>query len=177
MAGIISNFASIGFLTETLKNIRLSRASLEIHKVNRGKGLHALEKIQAFFDRSLGTPAIAAELRSRSEHVGNFAYNCDTFTAPNWRPGDAKRTIAEELCEHSNSLASQVIIEEHSLREHLEQLSSIISVRESIKAQRRMEVLTIGALLVAVASTAIAATQNPDWSKAMVVFLTNLLNI
>jgi len=177
MAGIISNFASIGFLTETLKNLRLSRASLEIHKVNRGKGLHALEKIQAFFDRSLGTPAIAAELRSRSEHMLNFVHDCSIFTAPNWRAGDSKRTIAEELCGHSNSLAKQVITEEHSLREHLEQLSSIISVRESIKAQRRMEVLTIGALLVAVASMAIAVIQNSEWSKAMAVFLTNLLNI
>lgn len=162
MDGIISNFAGLGFLTEALKNLRLSRTSLEIRKVNEDNSLLALEKIQEFFDKSLGTPVVAAELRSRSEHVSNFAHDCALFTSPSWHQDDPQRTISKELCEHTNSLAKQVIIEDHSLREHLEQLSSIISVRESIKAQRKMEALTIGALLVAVISLAIAALQNPN---------------
>ncbi|MGE1174809.1 hypothetical protein [Pseudomonas sp. BW7P1] len=165
VTGIISNFASVGFLTEALKDLRLSRASLEIQKVGRGKGLKALENIQAFFDRSLGTPAIAAELKSRSDFLGNFQHDCTKFTAPNWRKGGTDRTIAEELCGHTKTLSNQVISEEHSLREHFEQLSSIISVRESIKAQQRMEILTISALVVAIISLAAAAIQNQDSLK------------
>lgn len=177
MAGVISSFASIGFLTEALKDLRLSRASLKIHKVKRSKGLHALEKIQAFFDRSLGTPVIAKELLSRSEHAGGFIRECGAFTTPGWLRDDARRTVAKELCAHTNSLASQVIIEEHSLREHLEQLSSIISVRESVKAQRRVGIFTFFTLLVAVASMVIAATQNTAWVDELLVFVTNLFDI
>ncbi|MGY1890662.1 hypothetical protein [Pseudomonas sp. SDT291_1_S447] len=172
VTGIISNYASVGFLTEALKDLRLSRASLEIQKVGRRKGLKTLENIQAFFDRSLGTPAIAAELKTRSEFLGNFQHDCTKFTAPNWRKGDADRTIAEELCTHTKNLSSQVINEEHSLREHFEQLSSIISVRESIKAQQRMEALTISALVVALISLATAVIQNQEGLN----FIKNLSN-
>ncbi|WP_152973716.1 hypothetical protein [Pseudomonas libanensis] len=161
MEGVISNFAGLGFLTEALKNLRVSRTSLEIRKVNEDGSLLALEKIQAFFDKSLGTPVVAAELRNRSEHVSNFAHDCGLFTSPSWRTDDPQRTISKELCQHTNSLAKQVIIEDHSLREHLEQLSSIISVRESIKAQRKMEKLTICALLVAIISALITIFQKP----------------
>ncbi|MDU9033960.1 hypothetical protein NHG95_12470 [Pseudomonas corrugata] len=165
MTGVISNFASVGFLTETLKDLRLSRASLEIHKVDRAKGLQTLENIQAFFDRSLGTPAIAVELKNRSEFLSNFQHGCGVFTSPGWRQDSPVRTIAEEHCGYSKTLSSQVISEEHSLREHFEQLSSIISVRESINAQRRMEFLTISALIIAAGSLVVSIVLNPDGFK------------
>ncbi|RTY01717.1 hypothetical protein EJ576_09000 [Pseudomonas sp. C 49-2] len=163
MDGIISNFAAVGFLTEALKNLRVSRASLKMHKVSKDNGLLAIEKIQTFFDNSLGTPVVAAELRNRSEHSSNFVHDCALFYSQNWRPENPPRTISQELCEHTNSLSNQVITEDHSLREHLEQLSSIISVRESIKAQRKMEVLTIFALIVAIISLGMATAQSLNY--------------
>ena len=54
-------------------------------------------------------------------------------------------------------LAKNVLAEEHALREHLEQLSNILSVRESVTAQRRMEWLTVAALIVAFMSLIVAA--------------------
>ncbi|MEA3591891.1 hypothetical protein OIN95_14510, partial [Staphylococcus aureus] len=53
-------------------------------------------------------------------------------------------------------MANRLTEEEVSIREHFEQVSAVLSVRESIKAQRRMEWLTVLALVVAFASLMVA---------------------
>jgi hypothetical protein len=75
----------------------------------------------------------------------------------------ARQEIANMLQDRTNWLAKQVRTEEHTAREHFEQLASILSVRESVRAQRRMEWLTLAALFVATGSLAVAIPSIKDW--------------
>ena len=122
-----------------------------------------LDKIQSFFDRTLGAPAVAAELRSRSESYAQYHHECSRFLAPAWTENEEQRDIAKTLKDWTNRLSTQVIAEEYSAREHFEQLANILSIRESVRTQRRMERFTIAALLVAIGSFAIAILPLKEW--------------
>ncbi len=169
--GILINYAGVAFLKEVSKDLKISRSDLKISSLRRRGGVHVLERIQSFFDRSLGTPAVAAELRDRSKRPGLYQHECSSFISPKWTNDEEQRDFAEVLCEQTNFLATRVITEEHSTREHFEQLSSILSVRESIKAQRRMEWLTIVALAVAIGSLIVALNPTVDWSSQIRSYL------
>lgn len=163
MDGILSNYAGLAFLRETSKDLKTSRAALNIGNVSRRKSVRALEQIQSFFDRSLGTPAVATELLDRSKYVSYYKHECARFLSPGWAKEEVQREYGSDLCEQTQFLASKVISEEHSMREHFEQLSSILSVRESVRAQRRMEWLTVVALALAAASLYAALPPMKDW--------------
>ena len=150
--GILSNYAALAFLKEASKDVRSSRSELTVNKLANRKCVRVLDQIQSFFDRSLGAPAVAVELRSRSDHVGLYRHECSRVSAPAWSKEEEKRDIAKVLQEWTNWLSARVIAEEHSAREHFAQLASILSVRESVRAQQRMEWLTLAALAVATAS-------------------------
>lgn len=53
-------------------------------------------------------------------------------------------------------MASRLAEDEATMRDHFEQLSSILSIGENVKVQRRMELLTVLALLVAMLSLLVA---------------------
>lgn len=161
--GILSNFAALAFLKEASKDVRSSRSALKISKLGGRKCVRVLDQIQSFFDRSLGAPAVAAELRSRSEHFAQYHHECSKFLAPAWPKEEEQREIAKVLQDWTNWLATRVIADEHSAREHFEQLASILSVRESVRAQRRMEWLTVAALVVATGSLVVAVPSIKDW--------------
>lgn len=161
--GILSNYAALAFLKEASKDVRSSRAALKVNKLASRKCVRVLDQIQSFFDRSLGAPAVAAELRSRSESLGPYRHECSSFFAPAWRDEEEQREIARALQEWTNWLSTRVIAEEHSAREHFAQLASILSVRESVRAQRRMEWLTVAALVVATGSLVVALPSIKDW--------------
>jgi len=171
MDGILSNYAGLAFLKETSKGLKTSRAALNIGNVRRRKSLRALEQIQSFFDRSLGTPAVASELVERSKHISYYKHECARFLSPGWTKDEPHREFGTLLCEQTQFLASKVISEEHSMREHLEQLSTILSVRESVRAQRRMEWLTVVALVVAAASLFAALPPVKDWPNQINPYL------
>lgn len=161
--GILSNYAALAFLREASKDVRSSRSELTVSKLASRKCVHVLDQIQSIFDRSLGAPAVAAELRSRSEHLGTYRHECSGFFAPAWPKEDEQRHIAKTLQEWTNWLSARVIAEEHSAREHFAQLASILSVRESVRAQQRMEWLTVAALVVATASLIAALPSLENW--------------
>lgn len=161
--GILSNYAGVAFLKEISKDLKISRSELKIARLGRRGGVRVLERIQSFFDRSLGTPAVATELRDRSKSLGLYQHECSRFTSPKGTTNKESMEIAKFLCYQTHFLAARVISEEHSTREHFEQLSSILSVRESIKAQRRIEVLTVVALVVAIGSLIVALNPAGDW--------------
>lgn len=163
MDGVLSSFAAIAFLKEVAKGLKISRTALAFGIVGRRRTVTALVQIQKFFDRSLGTPAVVAELTEHSKHVGNYVHECDGFLSPSWRKDDAQRDLAVVLCENTQFLAAKIIGEEHSMREHFEQLSSVLSVRESVRAQKRMEWLTVVALVLASASLFAALPPMKDW--------------
>lgn len=155
--GVLINLAGLSFLRIASREIKASREALQLKRTSGRNSLQVLEKIQTFFDHSVGIPASAAELRDRSERVALYQHECAHFTAPPWPKAEEPRALATQLREQTGMLAKSVLAEEHALREHLEQLSSILSVRESVTAQRRMEWLTVAALIVAFMSLVVAA--------------------
>ena len=169
--GILSNYAGVAFLKEVSKDLKSSRADLKISRLHHRSGVSVLERIHSFFDRSLGTPAVATELRDRSKHLGLYQHECSRFISPKWTKDKEQREIAKDLCEQTQFMATRVIVEEHSTREHFEQLSSILSVRESIKAQQRMEWLTVIALVVATSSLILALNPTKDWPSQIRSYL------
>ncbi|MGE7086748.1 hypothetical protein [Achromobacter xylosoxidans] len=174
MGGILSNYAALEFLREASKDLKISRAALTLRSAARRKAVRALEKIQAFFDRSLGTPAIVAELLDRSKHVHYYKQECERFFSPGWKRSDVRREFGIVLCEQTQFLAAKVISEERSMREHFEQLSTVLSVRESVRAQKRMEWLAVFALVVAAASLFVALPPIKDWPDATKTLLHGL---
>lgn len=169
--GILINYAGVAYLKEVSKDLKISRSDLKISRLRHRSGVHVLERIQSFFDRSLGTPAVATELRDRSKRPGLYQHECTRFISPKWTKDEEQREFAKVLCEQTHFLATRVIAEEHSTREHFEQLSSILSVRESIKAQRRMEWLTFVALVVATGSLIVALNPTMGWPSQIRSYL------
>jgi len=169
--GVLSNYAVTEFLKAVSSDLKISRAALTIKNSGRRKAIRTIEKIQAFFDHSLGTPAIVAELLEHSKHLGNFKYRCQAFLSPVWGKDDEQCEFSATLCEQTSFLAKQVINEERSLREHFEQLSTVLSVRESVQAQRRMEWLTVMAVVIATASLLVTLHPAGDWLETSSTFL------
>lgn len=154
--GLLSNYAAISYLQEVSKDIKSSRSELRMSEMKRANGMRVLQRVQSFFDRSLSTPAVARELRDLSSNLSHHLHTCPKFTSPQWPDTLKKFEIAKTLCKHTNYLATQVISDEHSTREHFDQLSNILNIRESIRAQRRVEWISIAAFLVAAGSLLIA---------------------
>lgn len=176
MGGILINYAAVEFLRETSKDLKISRAALAIGSAGRRKAVHTLEKIQAFFDRSLGTPAIVTELLDRSKNVHYYTHECERFFSIGLRETDPRREFGIVLRGQTQFLAEKVISEERSMREHFEQLSTVISVRESVRAQKRMEWLTFFALVVAAASLFATLFPIKDWPETTKDLLNGLSN-
>lgn len=167
--GLLPFVAASAYFEEISRELKLAREELRLSK-SRGRTLRSIRRIQQFFDRSAGVPAAAREICRFVERPGALKIYCGIFTAPNLGKETTERDFAEELRSILHHTASTLIEDESSTREHFEQLSSVLSVRESIGAQRRMELLTVAALLVAGLSLAAAWPGNWDtkiksWSR------------
>lgn len=162
VGGILAHYAGIAVLMESVSMVKLSREQLKAKQGGR-KVLDVLEDIMRFFTHSMGQPTIAAELHKVSLKVGMFQHNCENFTQEHWAQNGESLSLPDVLCERTNHLAERLIEEETRVREQFGQLSSILSTRESVKAQRRMELLTVIALLVAFASLAVALPPRSSW--------------
>lgn len=160
---VLSHFASIGYLSECLKRTKLSRSSLRLAGVVGKEQIRVLEKIQVFFDSSLSAPVLASELKAMAGSPANFLFRHGDFKAPGWRGNDTERSLASFLAAVTTERSQRLLFEEHSLREHFEQLANIISIRESLRAQRKSEWITLLALLIATASMVITALQSRAW--------------
>lgn len=167
LAGLLNNVAGLAFLREVSKDLRISRANLKVSSLSSRKSLRVLESIQKFFERSVGTPAVAAELRDRSERPFQYLHQCARFLAPKWSDEHEDRGIAATLFDTTHHMATHILDEERTTREQFDQLSGIVSVRESVRAQRKMEYLTIAAIIVAVGSLILALPAIKDWPKSL----------
>ncbi|MBA0327347.1 hypothetical protein D7U76_03955 [Stenotrophomonas maltophilia] len=156
LQGFLIHASTLEYLKEQLRDINVTRENLKKARSGRRSVKRSLHEISQFFDRTLGSPAIARDLARKSKDVGWYNHNCPSFTTPGWRDGDKPRELTEEIRGGVNYLANRLTEEEVSIREHFEQVSAVLSVRESIKAQRRMEWLTVLALVVAFASLMVA---------------------
>jgi hypothetical protein len=153
--GILVHSAAVEYLKEQIRDLNLTRDRMKKVRSGRKNLSRTLVEIGDFFDRTLGSSVVARELATHSEDVGWYRHDCANFTAPGW-DRESKHTLHEVICRRVRFHSSQLSDEEPALRGHFEQLSTIMSVRESIRAQRRMEWLTLLALLIALASLAIA---------------------
>jgi hypothetical protein len=160
LEGPLAYIGVAAYLTEISRGLKVARDGLNLAKA-RQPTLRVINQIREFFDGNAGVPAVARELRDATKQRGQIEHYCENFTASQWGGGRRRRNFVKELRRGLQHAAATLIEDESSTREHLEQLSAILSVRESIRAQRRMEVLTIFAL--AVAALSLAAALPKSW--------------
>ncbi|WP_157981372.1 hypothetical protein [Cognatilysobacter tabacisoli] len=155
LGGALVRLATVEYLKEHARYLGLSRETLKRARSVRGHVKRTLGEIGRFFDRTLGSPPVMRELAKDSENVHAYRHVCESFVTPAWR-GENPLELADEIRRRVHFLASRLDEEESAVRSHFEQLSAILSVQESIKAQRRMEWLTVTAVTVAIASLWVA---------------------
>lgn len=153
--GAVVYFGLLSFLSEVSRDLKSTREELDLSKGKQG-ALRTVELIRRFFDRSAGMPAVVRELREELSKPGMLEHHSSTFTAPGWTEKDPVRDFMSEIRRGVQQRASTLLEDEAAAREHFGQLSTILATRESIRVQRRMEVLTVLALVVALLSLAAA---------------------
>lgn len=160
LGGTLAYWATIEYLASQVQNIHRIREQLKVARSARRHVSATLDQIGAFFDQTLGSPAIARELAKHSEDKGWYEYRCADFTAEPWREGEKPAELPGSIRARVSQLSNQLAEEEALLRGQFEQLASILSVRESIRAQKWMFALTILAVLIAAASFVATIPEN-----------------
>jgi hypothetical protein len=153
--GILVHSATVEYLSQQRRDLNLTRDRMKRVRSGWRHLSRTLGQISGFFDRTLGSSVVARELEKLSDDAGWYRHDCGGFTAPTW---DDKGVVVldETLRKRVAYQSSQFASEESSLREHFEQFSTILGVRESLRATRRMELLTVFALAVGLASLIVA---------------------
>lgn len=154
--GILVNYAAIAALREIIRRLRLTPSTLPADTASRRGTVKCLEHIRTFFDRSVGIPTFTSELAAKSEKIHSYKWICAEFETTPLRTDESPIQMAEELRLRTHFLASRAQSLEKETREQLEQLSAILSTRENIRTQARMELVTIGAAIVSIASLGVA---------------------
>ena len=154
--GVLVHFASTAALREIVRRLRLAPSTLSPDTATRRGTVKCLEQIRCFFDQSVGVPAFTSELAEKSRTIHSYRWNCAEFQASGWRPEDPPVQISEVLRARTQFLASNAQRLEKETREHMEQLSGILSTRENIRTQARMELVTVGAAILSLASLVVA---------------------
>ncbi len=165
--GILVHFAAIVFLRDALRSLRLTRDTITKNPKTHRQVLTAIAQIKSFFDRSIGLPTMTAELVAKSETNLSYRWDCEAFESEPWRPGEQSSKIVEVLRDRTHHLATRVVAQERETRDHLQQVSTILSVQESVKAQRRMELLTVAATVVAAVSLLVALLSLEQFVEAV----------
>lgn len=88
--------------------------------------------------------------QSSEDHY--FNWSCEPFVNEPWTDREKSITVSESLRKRTEALASRVAAQERETRQHFEQMSAILNAQESVRAQSRVQVLTI----VATALTAMS---------------------
>lgn len=154
--GIIARHALASYLRELLRSLKETRQTLSMRSKSR-RSITEVDKISAFFRRSVGVPSIAREVLALSENDASFRWNAMGF-ARQIRPDEEKTyDIKEALKSFLGRLSRQLLEEDQDTREYMNQLSSATGTKESISAQWRMELIAWSALVIAVISTVVAA--------------------
>lgn len=153
--GIIARYALASYLHELLRSLREIRQSMSTRSKAR-RSTSEVEKISAFFRRSIGVPSIAREVLALSENDASFRWSASGFAQQSHRDKERPYEIKEGLKSLLGRLSRQLLEEDQDTREFLNQLSSAMGTKESIAVQRRMELVTILALVVALISMVVA---------------------
>ncbi|WP_146038081.1 hypothetical protein [Tabrizicola aquatica] len=153
--GIIAKNVLCCYLRELLRSLKEARQSLSISQTRR-QSISEIEQISSFFRNSVGVPSIAREALELSEDDASFRWNATGFVQQD-RP-DRKRTleIKDGLKSLLQRLSRKLLEEDQDTRDYLNQLSSAVGTRESMAAQKRMEILTWLAIIISLTSAIIA---------------------
>lgn len=152
--GLLAYFGVSSYLSELSRDLKVAREELNL-STSGERTLKIIERIQHFFDRNVGVPVAARELRDITKRSGWLMHYCGRFMATDWSDKSRTRDFASQLQANLHRTASALIEDESSTREHFEQLSTILSIRESVRAQHRMELVAVLALVVATITLAI----------------------
>lgn len=166
---ILPHAATMEYLKEQTRYLNISREQLKKARSGRANLSRTLLAISQFFDQTLGVPALARELAEKSKTSGWYCHEIG-FTAPGWLSQEASRQLSDDIQSSTHIMASRLAEDEVAMRGYFQQLSSILSIHESIKVQRRMQFLTIMALFVAVLSLLVVlAGQHTvaEWLKSI----------
>ncbi|MCX2863731.1 hypothetical protein OOZ63_18030 [Paucibacter sp. PLA-PC-4] len=154
--GVLTLSAVNAYLRELLKDVRAARDGFPIGARGTKAVLRALDSVQDFFRRSLGTPATATEMAEVGENIFWFKMHCSPYQLSVWSDKQDPCTMAEYLQRQTKYLAKQLLAQDKDTRDHLEQLSTILNTQESVRVQRKMEWLTLAATMVALFSLFVA---------------------
>ena len=163
LKGILHNWAGLVSLIEAAKDIKIARQAMQVRQLPRRKIMDILDRVQHFFDQAGSVTVVATEMRDRVQEGPAMLPDCAHFEAPAWARSGAPRILANELLIRTGRHATEVVDTASALREHFTQLTSLVSIRESIAAQKKMEWLTYAAIIVAVASLFVALLSVQDW--------------
>jgi len=175
LGGIVTNYAALALLREISRDLKHGRESLKTVRTSHRAVLRSLEQIKTFFDQSLGVPAMVAELKKRSENPTGYAWRCEDFRNDEpIRNGEVPQRISQGLRIQIKHLSERVLADEETTREHFQQIATILSTRESVKAQNRMEWLTFVTVILALGSL-LAALPRPWFSTVYSYVLAHLV--
>lgn len=150
VAGVLYCLASLNLLVSINSFIKHSLENTRTAGSSYDDAQRSIDGIKKFFDKSLGIPNILSNLLDQSKNMALYRLICHKFLArPAYDIQGPEQQLAEILCDSVKHYSESILLEEKVVREHFGQLASIISVRENIRTQKRMELLTIIAVVVA----------------------------
>lgn len=146
LGGIAIRLAASDYLKEIGRRIRDAREGVGEASKNRVALIKTLDRLEAFYRDSIGDPAIAEELSGLKEH--HFERDCTKFVSKTLSRSETVE-LPSALHNMTNRIADSVHTDGRSARQLFQEFASTLSTRESIRAQRRMEILTIVAIVIA----------------------------
>jgi len=161
--GILVRFAVVTLLNLFRRTLMQTRDKLRTASPRKRRVLQSLDYIQNFFSASLQVPSIVGDLANTTTDKHSYRWSCDGFIEAAPFRDEPPAKLYERLSAHTNTLANRMLQDDRTTRESFKQLSEVVTARESVKAQRRMELLTVAATGVAALSLWIVLPPVKEW--------------
>ncbi len=165
--GILISFAAISLLNALRRILIQTRDQLKVASPRKRRVLESLDYIQKFFSASLQVPSIVGELAEKARNEHSYRWSCEGFIEAVAFRGEPPAKFDERIRAHTMHLATRLLNDDKTTRESLKQISEVVTARESVKAQRRMEILTVVAIAVAALSLWIALPPVDKWRSGL----------
>ena len=160
---ILVRFAVIALLNSFRRILMQTRDKLRTASPSKRSVLKSLDYIQNFFSASLQVPSIVGEIEGVTKDTRSYKWACDGFVEATPFRDESPASLYERLSAHTNSLANRLLQDDRTTRDVFKQLSEVVTARESVKAQRRIELLTVVTIAFAALSLWIALPPIKEW--------------
>lgn len=161
--GILVRFSVIALLNSFRRTLMQTRDKLRVASPRKRRVLKSLDYIQNFFSASLQVPSIVGEVAGATKIPHSYRWSCDGFVEVMPFREEPPAKLYERLSAQTNSLANRLLNDDRTTRDSFKQISEVVVARESVKAQRRMELLTVVATALAALSLWIALPPFEEW--------------